>query len=117
MFHRSALNSPIISWNDRASSKNATGGGRTTKAEKKYTKAKEKVIEFDIVKKRPSTGGLSVEYGEFTLDVRLYRNKTVKVSYGIPLDEDGKPGANADNIVFYAPYRESFFRRKNFWHI
>ena len=44
-----------------------------------------------------------VKYGEFTLDVGLHRNDTVKVHYAIPLDKFGKPGPNAHNIVFYAP--------------
>ena len=71
-------------------------------------------LDFKIVKKVPLSGGGSVEYGEFVLDVGLYRNETVKVHYGIMLDKDGTPGANADNIVFYAPFMpERKFNSKN----
>jgi len=66
--------------------------------------SEEENIEFEMKKRKALKSGVSVEYGEFTLEVGLHRNKTIKVLYGIPLDKDGNPGENADNIIFYAPF-------------
>jgi pimeloyl-ACP methyl ester carboxylesterase len=56
----------------------------------------------------------SVKQGSFVLEnINLHRNKSVVVHYAIPLDETGKPGSDAHNIVFYAPYitERNFFQR------
>jgi pimeloyl-ACP methyl ester carboxylesterase len=56
----------------------------------------------------------SVKQDSFIIEnINLHRNKDAVVRYAIPLDENGKPGPNAHNIVFYSPYitERNFFKR------
>lgn len=64
----------------------------------KFNTVKEKEV------KGSNAGVCKVEYGNFEIEANLYRNKTVKAHYGIPLGEDGKPLPTASNVVFACPY-------------
>lgn len=60
----------------------------------------------------PPPAGVKVETRKLTLPVNLPQNKNPTVHYRISLI-NGKPGPNADIVVFYAPYysQKKFFER------
>ena len=74
----------------------------------KVEKESQTDYKFNTVDKKEiegsNAGVCKVEYGNFDIEANLYRNKTVKVHYGIPLSEDGKPLSTASNVVFNCPF-------------